>query len=303
MCVSTPTIHDPDDLPALYRSTNQQSIDSQKSFLLWLKIRLGGFVVAAVGGAVGWRLGGLHLGGAVAFVAFAVALAAELVLAIQRPDRIWYEGRAAAESAKTLSWRYMVRAESFETNVADVDQRFVHEIDEVLHDLDAISAPTTSSGDLQITPTMRAVRSRSFDERRDIYLRERIQDQHDWYERKAAWNDTRAKRLTATSVLLEFLGLIGAAVKAVGWLDIDLLGILAAAASAATAWLQAKQHQTLATAYWVTSQELATVASEVTTLTDEGAWPQFVAKAEAAISREHTLWRASRGVRARSRKP
>lgn len=192
---TTANIHDPDDLPAFYQSTNRQSLEAQKSFMFWLKLRLGGFVIAAVGGAIGWRLGGLHLGGAIAFIAFAVALAAELILAIQRPDRIWYEGRAAAESAKTLSWRYMVRAESFETGVSEVDLRFLHEIKDLLHDLDAISAPTALGGDVQITDKMRLVRSLPFDERRGIYLRKRIQDQHGWYGRKAVWNDRRAKEV------------------------------------------------------------------------------------------------------------
>jgi hypothetical protein len=68
-----------------------------------------------------------------------------------------------------------------------------------------------------------------------------------------------------------------------------------------TAWVQAKQYQNLATAYGVTSQELSSVASEVATLTDEALWARFVREAEQTISREHTLWRASRGVRPSSK--
>ena len=54
-------------------------------------------------------------------------------------------------------------------------------------------------------------------------------------------------------------------------------------------------------AYGVTSQELAAVASEVEALTDQALWGQLVAAAEAAISREHTLWTASRGIMVRGR--
>lgn len=49
-------------------------------------------------------------------------------------------------------------------------------------------------------------------------------------------------------------------------------GKRAAAAATVTAWVQAKQYQNLATAYGVTAQELAAVASEVEVMTDE-AWP------------------------------
>jgi SMODS and SLOG-associating 2TM effector domain 1 len=106
-----------------------------------------------------------------------------------------------------------------------------------------------------------------------------------------------ARRWVIATICCEFVGLVTGAAKAFGWIDVDLLGIFAAAAAVATAWLQAKQHQTLATAYGVTSQELASVASEVEALTDEQKWAHFVGQAEEAISREHTLWRASRGLR------
>jgi SMODS and SLOG-associating 2TM effector domain 3 len=52
--VSTaPAIRDPQDLPALYQGANEQSLDAQRSFLMWSKLRLGSLVVAALGGAIG----------------------------------------------------------------------------------------------------------------------------------------------------------------------------------------------------------------------------------------------------------
>ena len=64
-----------------------------------------------------------------------------------------------------------------------------------------------------------------------------------------------------------------------------------------TAWLQTKQHQTLATAYTVTALELASVRSKIAYQNNEADWAKFVSDAEEAFSREHTLWKASRGVR------
>jgi len=293
---TTPAIRS-DDLPALYRSTDWQSGDAQRSFLRWYKLRLGGLVIAALGGAITWKAGHLYVGGAIAFLAFAVALLAELVLAIRQPDKIWYEGRAAAESVKKFSWQYMMRGESFETSVENPDAALLAELRELLSDLNALAAPAKSGSEVQITPVMRQVRALPFEERRATYLKERIQGQQGWYAAKAAWNDTRANRWITASIALEFLGLVGGAVKAGGWLDIDLLGILGATAAGATGWIQAKQYQNLATAYGRTSQDLATLASEVEAIHDETGWARFVTEAEEAISREHTLWRASRGIR------
>ena len=115
------TIDGPADFPALYRSADRASERAQRSYLRSLRVRLGALLVAAFGGALTLTTaGGFHVGGGVAFFAFACALGAELYLATTSPLTTWYEGRAAAESAKTLAWRYMVRAEPFEIDAPDV---------------------------------------------------------------------------------------------------------------------------------------------------------------------------------------
>lgn len=293
------SIKDPDDLPALYRGADSSSLAAQRSLLWWTKLRLGGVVAAAVAGAITWDIGrrDIRLAAWLALIAFGLALVAELVLAITRPDGVWYEGRAAAESVKTLAWRYMMCAESFESSVVDVDRRFTKEIFETLDDLKRLEIPPAGAADVQITARMREVRALDFDGRRTTYLDQRIRDQQGWYADKARRNKRAALLWIGVSIGLEVVGAVGAGLKVAHLIDFDLLGICAAGAAAAAAWVQAKQYQTLSTAYSVTSQELAAVASEVEALHEEALWPQFVAEAEEAISREHTLWRASRGIR------
>ena len=148
---------------------------------------------------------------------------------------------------------------------------------------------------------MRQVRALDFNERRQVYLADRIADQQRWYSEKARWNDRRARGWVLVSIVLEVAGLIGGALKAFGWISFDLLGFLAASAAGVTAWIEAKQHRNLATAYGIASQELASIATELPTLNSEERWAAFVGQAEEAISREHTLWRASRGLSDRFR--
>ena len=64
---------------------------------------------------------------------------------------------------------------------------------------------------------------------------------------------------------------------------------------AATAWIEAKQHRNQTTAYGIASQELPSIATEPQP--GGAALAAFVGQAEEAIPREHTLWRASRGLR------
>jgi hypothetical protein len=296
------TVDRPANFPALFRSADRESLRAQRSYLRSLRVRLGALLVAAFGGALTLTTaGGFQIGGGLAFLAFACALGAELFLATTSPLATWYEGRAAAESAKTLAWRYMVRGEPFEVDEPDVDKQFLAQTHSLLQDLQSLSLSTGEPDAHQITDRMRQIRALDFEERRQIYLVDRIADQQRWYSEKARWNDRRARSWVLVSIVLEIAGLIGGALKAFGWINFDLLGFLAAAAGCVMAWIEAKQHRNLATAYGIASQELASIATELPMVSSEERWAALVGQAEEAISREHTLWRASRGLSDRFR--
>ncbi len=143
---------------------------------------------------------------------------------------------------------------------------------------------------------MRVCRRSNLDVRRKRYREERIEEQGRWYRAKSHRNAARAHTWTLAAIVLELLGVVAAAARAFGELNVDLLGVLAAGAASVTAWVQGKQHQITATAYAVAAQELAAIRVELREVA-EPSWGEFVDSAEGAISREHTLWRASRGVR------
>lgn len=294
----TATIDYPIDFPALYQSADRESRRAQRSYLRSFRLRVGALLLAALGGAISLTTSdGFQIGGGIAFIAFACALGAELFLATTNPLTIWYESRAATESAKTLAWRYMVRGEPFELDSTDVDERFLAQTYSLLQDLRSVPVGLGVGDEQQISDKMRHVRGLDFAARRQVYLHNRVRDQQRWYTEKAHWNDRRARAWVLLAIVLEIAGVVGGALKAFGWLDFDALGFLAAAAGTVTAWVEAKQHRNLATAYGIASQELAAVATELATLNSEERWAAFVSEAEEAISREHTLWRASRGIR------
>jgi hypothetical protein len=124
----------------------------------------------------------------------------------------------------------------------------------------------------------------------------RVAQQQEWYQRKAKWNDTLAIRWTLAVLFSEIIGIIAAITKAVGLIDGDVLIFVGAIVGAMTSWLQTKQHRTLATAYSITALELASVRTKIKWQTNQDDWAKFVNDAEEAFSREHTLWKASRGV-------
>jgi hypothetical protein len=91
------------------------------------------------------------------------------------------------------------------------------------------------------------------------------------------------------------VGIVLASLQLAGRLKIDLAGIFAALVASGAAWLLLKQHAQLAAAYQAASVDLA-LQQDLLLATTEPDWAEAVSAAEKAISREHTMWLASRGT-------
>jgi SH3-like domain-containing protein len=286
-------------LPPLHDAASESSLAAQQRFLRATRLQLASLVLSAFGGVLTLKHGHTKIGPVVALIGFAIALAVRAFLRTTQPAKAWYEGRAAAESVKTLAWRYAVGGHPFVVGMSEDDagQLFIARCREILRDLSTLDFAAT--GETQITAEMRALRSAALDERKAAYSTGRLEDQRAWYSEKATWNRKRRDNWQLSLAAFEAFGLLAAISLVAGWIHISLLGLAAACAAAAAAWLQTRQHEQLATAYALTAQELANVKDLVrhSPRDDDESWAVFVQDAEEAISREHTMWRASRGVR------
>jgi hypothetical protein len=283
--------------PPLYHAADRNSLDGQRRFLNATRLRLAMLVLAAGFGLFTWRTRGGDLAGIGASVAFVVALLAELYLLQARPDRLWYDGRAVAESAKTLTWRYVVGGSPFGRQEADdreAERLLLDRFRQIAADLRGAHLVPVAGEAGQLRPELRRLRGLPLEERRELYRSQRINAQQAWYARSARRNERRTTQWSVALTSLEALGLTGGVLKATGVLTVDLLGFGGALVAAGVAWVQAKQHQNLANAYAVASHELSAIGAQIDWLSTEAEWAHFVDQAEEAISREHTLWRASR---------
>lgn len=286
--------------PALFEAADQKAIAAQHELMTATKVRLYGLLGAALFGLFTWKVSVIpgDLAGIAAAISFVIALMAEIVIIRHDPARVWYDARAAAESVKTLTWRYAVAGDPFPRSLAGkaADARFLQQLRSILsvvRDLNLNLPPEIT----QISPSMRELRHKTLDERRRTYLQDRVQDQQEWYTRKAQWNSTRASRWTIFLVVAEFGGLVAALLKAVGIVENDLLGLAGALVAAMTAWLETRQHRSLSAAYGVAAHELRLLREGAPNEPTEEEWARFVADAEEAFSREHTLWRSTRGTK------
>jgi hypothetical protein len=287
----------PDEaLPALHRDADAASLSAQRQFFAAMAGTLVASLLAAVFGAVNdsWA-------GYLAAIAFVGALVGSYVLLKVNPERAWYDGRAVAESAKTLAWQYAVGGGDFPRSRAApgtederaVDQRFISALAEVREGLGDV-APVPQGSMEQLTQPMRQVRAASLDDRRAAYLADRIDDQCHWYSKKSRDNASKRVRWGLASAGLQAVGLLGALGKAADIVHFDVLGIAAAAALGAAGWLRAKDYAELARAYGVAASELGDAKVPLRNAQDESEWAVAVRDAESAISREHTRWAARR---------
>ncbi|EBX4343085.1 hypothetical protein DRY68_24490, partial [Salmonella enterica subsp. enterica serovar Braenderup] len=98
----------PDSFPALYRSADGSAADAQSTYLRLIRLQ---YLLLTVAATISiWFGASPDL-----YIAYALVLAAStgllLYMAVQKPEKEWYGCRALAESIKTSTWRYMMRAE------------------------------------------------------------------------------------------------------------------------------------------------------------------------------------------------
>ena len=270
--------------PALYGAAEGASRSGQDAFIVTTVIRLLMLCAAGV-------LAEFELNWAVV-ATFVIALAVEIYLLIKRPERGWYGGRAGAESVKTLAWRYSVGGNPFPKD-SDAEALFAQRLTEVLKDLRNVNL-LTFGGEPRLTKEMQDTRGGSLEARKTLYRDERLLDQQRWYADRAKENAQRATVWIVLLIVLEVGALVAALLRAFGIVHLDLFGLVGAVGASVAAWLQTKQHQNLAAAYSVAAQELGIIAIGIDAVHDEPAWAKFVADAEEAMSREHTMWRARR---------
>jgi hypothetical protein len=287
-----------EDMPAVFDVANQAAMegrDETKRFVRW-ELRLG--VLAASMGVLTWRVSeaDLDVFAGIGTVAFLLAAVLALGHAVSRPEQRWYRGRAAAESAKTLAFRYAVGGDPFPTGEEQevADDRLLRRFADVVKLLSTLELPSPSAGAAHLTPTMRAIRQSDFHTRRGHYKRQRIDNQCTWYSNRSRQHRRSAKRWAIVAIAAHVAGVCAGALRFFGAIDVDLLGLAAAVAAAAAAWTQLLQHRTLATSYSLAALELERIRDGLVHVTEDE-WPLYVSDAEDAISREHTLWLARRG--------
>lgn len=282
-----------EDFPALYRSADEASLDAQ-AWYLWLIRGQYALLIGAACIALGFGTSP-NL-----YIAYAAVIAAStallMYLSVKKPENDWYACRALAESVKTSTWRYMMRAKPFadRPSVTEVREEFAAFLRAILdansYVRDSISRRPIM-GD-QITAAMDAKRALTLDMRKELYRRERIDDQRSWYVGKVRTNRRQfaiwaaaCGAVQAAAILLVLLR-IRYDEQWQFWPTEPLIVL----ASSVIGWTQIKKFNELSSAYSLAAHEIGIIETQIGHATSEEAFSEFVNDAERAFSREHTQW-------------
>lgn len=278
--------------PALFTCADEASNGQQKFYLDLIRAEYAALLFAAIltlpFGDAPWY-----------YAIHAAALFTGLGILIWRssanPVQVWYRHRALAESVKTSTWRYVMRAPPFDDAHLDkAKNEFRGYLTTVLKmnaDSGALANGVEAAGK-HTTDEMEKVRALGWRKRRDYYLRERIEDQLDWYKRKATFNQGRAKfwRNGAIVVYIVAVGFVLARIAEPNLITIWPIEPLLVAAAFVIGWTQIKKYSELASVYALTALEVQLIHEKIKEVDTEEELPLFVNEAEQAFSREHTQW-------------
>ena len=238
----------------------------------------------------------------VILILFIIEIVIRLTIKFSDVHREWYYGRAIAESVKTSTWRYIMRAEPFDK---DEDQDLMFE-EMILAFYDSSEVPSSLKKKgpdfVCVTDQTTAIRSTSLEERKERYLTDRIDDQRKWYSSKAEFNRKWHMAVSVTVISMYILALIlsgyfiynPVSIKLFSFFPIDLniVSLLAVIATSFLAWSQLNRFKDLYYSYTAAENEIHKVKLKITPIQDEAIFSEFVADAENAFSREHTMWMA-----------
>ena len=282
------------EFPALYHSANNGSTVAQRKFLWTIRgeyILL--FCVSVAG--VFHRVCELNP----LFISLLLFILAGLFLfkVVKKLDQDWYRCRALAESVKTSTWRFSMRSHPFQDTktISIPKENFRNLLTDILKANRHIAQNLTADDTYQVTESMIAIRKLSISERLSYYVKNRINDQQNWYKKKSAENK-RAFRFWIYLTLLIYLGgLISLNAHQFGMpLANFFFDPFIVLATSAIGWLQMKRHGELIASYNLTAHEIGIIKIHLDSVETEESLSDFVNEAEIAFSREHTQWVARR---------
>jgi len=277
------------DYPAIYKEADNISNKTQKHYLWILIAFLCLLILSSALFTYFDNIFVLKLINAIISLAIVVL---SFVFHFRNFQGTWYNARAVAESIKTISWRYSVKAEPYNILDATAKSLFIETVKHIIdmnHDFQQhIEA---EYGSHQAIPdNMTAIRQLSLKERFNIYHTNRVFEQKNWYGEKSIFNKRQSSIFFWLLIIISFV-LFVLLVLNVKETNNSLfpIGILLSVISVLFTWVQTKKYKELEKSYALAAHEIGFIEINGND-TNEELFSDYVINAENVFSREHTQW-------------
>lgn len=223
-------------------------------------------------------------------------LISSLGLFLNKPDRKWYSARSLAESIRTITWRFVTRAEPFHEDCDIAKVKFINSIKKIVNQNQELKILISAdiNEDL-ISYRMQELRNGTLQKRKSAYLSYRIKSQLDWYKKNSRKNNFRSNLLFSIVIILNIIAVVLAASR-LGYVNEKVwpTDIIVTAAIGLVGWIQVKKYSELSASYSLTASEITQIKIDyfLYPISDEKAFSDFISDTENAFSREHTQWYA-----------
>lgn len=282
------------DYPHLYEITNERSAKNQKYFLNGIRAEYALLIFIAVNSSLSYMEKY-----SVNLVLFVLLIMLLLVRNIISFEQKWYKYRAVTESIKTTTWKFAMKAEPFNGSEEINDaKQYIGYIRNIIKDSKyAIKTETLKNleGDT-FSICLKSIREMNYEQRRDLYVEQRIEEQRTWYAKKSVFNKRLGRAWAVAILIFYILSLTMTALLAEDLVQAASLPteLITTIISALIGWVQIKKYNELSASYALTAHEIGLVKEQSYYISGEKDFLDFIRDAETAFSREHTQWQARR---------
>jgi hypothetical protein len=293
---------DDKDYPALYIEVSACAESNQKKHFRLLKATIVLLIVVALLGDIQWRQFTYYA--YIPPIAIAVSLLILFFFTVMSENKAleknWFSSRSIAESIKSESWLYMMRANPYNKENEVAKNRFIKSLKQIIEtgDLPWPELIQNSEG-TQLTEMMNAQRNTVLTERKQFYLRHRLTEQYEWYSKKVKTNIAKEKNLMNLMWLLLGVGVVLAFLNAYSGissidLPINAVGVATTSSAAVLSWIGARKYKELSQSYSRVAHGLSFIEIDVKDTNSEDSFRRAVLKAEYLMDQEHRYWRIKR---------
>jgi hypothetical protein len=283
-----------EDYPALFRSASNISAKYQKRYFCYKKLYLGLLILGTILPFLSSLCSIINVFSLLGFVASLIVF---IIAKLDKPEQLWYNGRAVAESVKTRTWRWMMQVEPYQDIKDDIKRRntFQEDLKQILQDNTVIfkklAVGESFNDNIIFTKLMDCIYQKEWKDKLKFYKKYRIEDKYNWYCEKTKQNKHCNNIYFGIIIVLYILIIIlmGFNIRCPSqWYPIGILSIMA---STFITWIQAKRYNELHDSYALTTYDISLFAKEDI---NEKDFSNYVINSENAFSREHAQWYAKK---------